>query len=573
MNTAAPDLAMLEALQKVFLEETSEMLERLERNFLQLEENPCDRGIMEDIFRIVHTIKGSANSVNFLELGTFAHILENLLVSLKRGEIENDSTVITLLLACRDRLCQFVEVLNINPQMSVQTGDLETRLNKILVLKNKSVTQDSESRDTGWGLFDDEISSDSQTHNVNSRFKPKQTLTQSDGDCTKIVKTEESVRLPLQKIDTLINLFGEQVILQGALEQARHDIVKNRDQIEKTILHLGKITYDLQHTAMSLRMISVSGLFNKMKRTVRDTAKSLGKNVSLVVHGEDTELDKTFVDELSGAVTHVLRNAVDHGLETAEERIRFGKTPAGTVSIDASQESGYFYLRIKDDGRGLCRERILKKAIENGLVGETQVITDEEIYNLIFENGFSTAEKLTDVSGRGIGMDAVKTVVESLRGSVSVESQANIGTTITIKLPLTMAIFNGMVFTLNGERYIIPSKEVREIIRFKPEELRSVDDHTALVLMGNQTIPIVRLKRFATKPSNPVKWRPDQRVVAFVIARNNREYAFTVDEVIGQQRIVFKKLGAEMENLPGVSGGAILGDGKIAMILDINALE
>lgn len=382
-------------------------------------------------------------------------------------------------------------------------------------------------------------------------------------------KTEEFIRLPLRKIEDLLNDLSEQVILQSTLDLLRQDIVGNVDEVNRTVLQLGKITNELQQTAISLRMLSLKGVFSKMQRTIRDTAKILNKEIRFVTDGDDTELDKTIIDELSSPLTHLIRNSVDHGVETPDEREAAGKPRMGTVTMTASYSGRYFYLKISDDGKGLDRDLIRQKAIEKGIVSADDELSEQQILQLIFMNSFSTKDEATDISGRGVGMDAIKGAIEKLRGSIELESEVGKGTTVTIKLPPTLAIFNGIVIESSGQKFIFPSSDVLEIYHVNLEDTREMSPGNPIIRIKDKVYPVIDLNKIFNLPKSESD-RPNN--VLITVACNNKAYGVLVDDVLLQQRIVFKNLGRELEGLPGVAGGTILADGRVAMIVEVSDL-
>ena len=391
---------------------------------------------------------------------------------------------------------------------------------------------------------------------------------------------EEYIRINLSKIDNLLDYFGEQLILQSALEFAKYNVVENQDIILKTITQLNKITYDLQQNAISLRMLSVKNVFGKMERVVRDTSRNLNKKIEFIVSGENQELDKTIVDAIVDPLTHMVRNAVDHGIEaTPEERIKAGKPEAGRVWLNAFHKGGFFNIEIKDDGKGLDKERIVEKAIKNGIIKKNHNLNDEEIYNLIFESGLSTKDQATEVSGRGVGMDVVKHSVNKLKGTCTITSKQGEGSTFLIKLPLTLAIFNGMVVKEDNEVFIFPNSDIEEAIVIKKEQIREIGGNEKIFKFNDEVISAVKLNYMipiALKQNKKKieKKEKDAQVkyAALITSHKGKRYAIIVDELLSQQRIVLKNLGKEIENLPGVAGGTILGDGKVALILETSGL-
>ncbi|HEW79839.1 MAG TPA: chemotaxis protein CheA, partial [Phycisphaerales bacterium] len=307
----------------------------------------------------------------------------------------------------------------------------------------------------------------------------------------------------------------------------------------------------------------------KMTRLVRDLSHKAGKNIDFITSGEETELDRTVVDKIADPLIHMVRNSVDHGIESTEERIKAGKNPTGRVELRAYHQAGNIVIEIGDDGKGLDKERILKKAVDNGIVEASQELSDEEIFKLVFHAGLSTARKVTSVSGRGVGMDVVKKNIDSLRGKVDISSTSGKGTTFTICLPLTLAIIDGQIIKIGSERYVIP---INSIVRsFKPtaEHLWSVQNRGEIAMVHGELIPLVRLYRlFGTVPTT----EDAAQSLLVVVEEDGRRCCLLVDELLGQQQVVIKSLGDGLGAVKGVSGGAIMGDGRVSMILDIPGL-
>ena len=577
---ADEEIDFLHELQEIFLQESAEHIEALESLFLTLEKDHENRAVLDKIFRIMHTIKGSGNAVGFEGLGKFAHICEELLVKAIHKELTVDSGVIDVLLSANDSLKKIHEGLQKDASFSLDTTEITKKIHDILGKTKKSVeghtylpqapaVKAPTVSDGSFGIFDEEEAAPKSAHEDETiqatavAKKPGEEHGQSGAK-------DESIRLPLRKIDDILNNFGEQVILQAILEHSLSDLTKNRDLIAKTITNMGKITYDLQQTAIALRMVSLKTFFNQMKRTSRDTSKQLGKSVEFVGIGDDTELDKTIADNLSGVIVHVIRNAIDHGIEAPDIRQAKGKEIQGTLTAQASCEGGYFFLRISDDGAGLDRETLLRKAKEKGLVRADAELTDEEIDNLIFLSGFSTKKEATSVSGRGVGMDAVKVAVEEMHGTITLNTVKDKGSIFTLKLPLSMAIFNGMLLKIAGKSYVVPNSEIKEIYRFGPENVRDIGETDAVLSKGDHTLALISLHGLIglERP----KMGDNKRRIALIVTKNKSDMALEVDDVIGQQRIVQKKLGQEIDSFTGLAGGAILGDGSIALILNINDL-
>jgi two-component system chemotaxis sensor kinase CheA len=332
---------------------------------------------------------------------------------------------------------------------------------------------------------------------------------------------------------------------------------------------LGRITDELQKTAMSMRMVPISQLFRKMTRLTRDLARKSGKQVELVTCGDDTELDRHIVEELADPLMHMVRNAVDHGIEAPADRVAAGKDISARVRLAAAHQSGHIVVEVSDDGRGLNREKILRKAVDRGLAAEGTQLSDTEVYNLIFQPGFSTAEQVTDVSGRGVGMDVVRKRIQKLRGRVDIQSELGRGTTFLLKLPLTLAIIDGLVVGVGRERYIVPIFVVKEMLRPSSEMVFTVEDRDEMVLVRGRLLPVVRLhRRFGVIPRSEAI----AESLLIVVETGEGTFCLLVDELIGKQEVVIKSLGECFKSIPGIAGGAILGDGRVGLILDVETI-
>jgi two-component system chemotaxis sensor kinase CheA len=347
---------------------------------------------------------------------------------------------------------------------------------------------------------------------------------------------------------------------------------RDRD-LDQIVNRLNLLTSGLQKTVMSLRMVPIKSTFQKMLRLVRDLAKKAGREAQLVMSGEDTEIDRNMVEEIYEPIVHMIRNSIDHGLELPEEREAANKPRQGTIYLKAYHKGGNIVIEIEDDGQGLNREKILGKAISSGLIKEDEKLTDGEINNLIFRPGLSTAEKVTDISGRGVGMDVVKNrIVEKLKGRVDVQSIPGKGTTVYIRVPLTLAIIDGMIVKVCDERYVIPTLTIQESFRPKKAECHTVKGEGEVIMFRNHLLPLVRLDQMFGLKGNSLSNKTDshswQRLVVVVENQGERR-CLLVDELISKEEIVIKNLGGALKNIKGVAGGAIMGDGKISLILDI----
>jgi two-component system chemotaxis sensor kinase CheA len=379
-----------------------------------------------------------------------------------------------------------------------------------------------------------------------------------------------SIRVPVEKVDRLINLVGELVITQSMIAQAVSNFTaENLAALQEAVGQMDRHARELHERIMAVRMIPIKTLFGRFPRLVRDLTGTIGKNAGLETYGEDTELDKTVIEKIGDPLTHLVRNAVDHGLETPEERARAGKPDRGIVRLEAYQEGGSIYIEVADDGKGLDRERIVAKAIQNGLIGADLVLTDEEAFGLVFRPGLSTAEKVTEVSGRGVGMDVVKRNVEALGGTITIQSERGRGTTFRIKLPLTLAIMDGQTVCVGDQVYLLPLTTIVESIRPTQNTLSRVLGRGETVTVRGQVVPVIRLHDlFGVRPRTTEL--ADALVV--IVEHEGRLAAIGVDDLLGQQQVVIKSLEQNFERIEGVAGATILGDGRVALILDVPGL-
>jgi two-component system chemotaxis sensor kinase CheA len=377
------------------------------------------------------------------------------------------------------------------------------------------------------------------------------------------------VKLDTQKLDSLVDLVGELVIAQSMVVQDPEVQRLSSRHLARTLRQLGRITTELQRTAMSLRMVPIRRTFQKMTRLVRDLAAQQGKQVQLIVEGEETELDRNIVEQLSDPLVHMIRNSVDHGIELPEARVSHGKPALGTIRLSAAHQRGGIVIAIQDDGKGLDRDRILAKARERGLIKPEANPTEAETFALVFAPGFSTAEKVTDVSGRGVGMDVVQRNIEKLRGKIEIQSVPGQGATFTIVLPLTLAIIDGMLVGVGDDRYIIPTLSVRESFRPRPGMVTTVQERGEVVSVRGRLTPLLRLGQHLGTPSRAVD--PTEGIIV-VVESGDAARGLLVDELLGKQEVVIKNLGETFRKQHLLAGAAILGDGRVGLILDVDTL-
>lgn len=386
-----------------------------------------------------------------------------------------------------------------------------------------------------------------------------------------VSSTKSTIRIDTFKLDELFDSVGELVIAQNFIAQNEKISAIEDESIRRTIETLSKITKRIQDRVMSLRMVAIRDTFDKMKRVVRDTSKKTGKELHLNVQGEETEIDKTMIDSLSDPLIHIIRNAIDHGLEAnAQERLAVGKSVEGNITLRAYHKSGSIVISVSDDGRGINKEKVLQKAIERGVISGDENLTDSQIFGLIMQPGFSTADTISDLSGRGVGLDVVKTSIEKLRGKIEIDSKVGEGTTFSMVLPLTLAIIDGMLVQAAGEIYIIPTLSVVESFRPEQEIVHALKEKGEFVSLRGQHLPIIRLSDVFDLPTERIE--PWEGILVCVETEAGR-IAIMVDELVGRQQVVIKPLGKALAKLKEISGGAILGSGDIALILNVDELR
>lgn len=380
---------------------------------------------------------------------------------------------------------------------------------------------------------------------------------------------QETVRVDCHRLDNLINVIGELVISGAMVEMEFAEWQKPSGRESQSLAHLSKTVRDLQELSLSLRMVPIAVTFQKMTRIVHDLARQLGKKIHFETEGEETELDKTVVDQIGDPLMHMVRNAADHGIESPEERIAANKPAEGQIVLRAFHQGGNIYIELKDDGRGLDRQVIRRKAIERQLIREEDNLSHQEIDNLIFVPGFSTAKQITDVSGRGVGMDVVRRNVEALQGSVSIQSEMGRGSTVTIRLPLTLAIMDGLSIGLSDDVYILPLLSVVESFRPEPQEIKRVATKGEVVVVRGEIVPLLRVYRLLNVAARVTE--PSEGIVV-IVENQGKKCALLVDELLGQSQVVIKNLETNFHKVAGIAGATILGDGRVAMILDIFGL-
>ncbi len=585
-----------------FVGEALEHLEGADVHLLTIETDPKNDEALNSVFRAFHTIKGVSGFLALDEIGSIAHTAENLLDKARKSELELAGTAIDVTFDAVDMLKDMVGILRgciesgaplpgepllpalvarINAVIAGDVGDEGPdfdeqaeaegkRIGEILV-ESGAASQDTVNK----ALLKQSQSSGSPSKlgellvkegDVQAKEVAKALRVQKGGQGTKL---KDSVKVDAERLDHLVDMIGELVIAESMVCQSDELKETASEQLSKNLSQLDKITRELQEIGTSLRMMPIKPIFQKMARLSRDLSRKAGKRIEFSTTGEDTELDKTVIDKIGDPLVHMVRNAVDHGIETTDERVKSGKSKVGHVELRAYHKGGNIYIEIEDNGRGIDSEIIMAKAVERGLVESGDKLSEREVFSLLFLPGFSTAKKVTDVSGRGVGMDVVKRNIDSLGGHVEIRSKKGKGSVFTIRLPLTLAIIDGMVVKVASERYIIPTLSITSSMRPTDSELETVLNKGEMLSLQGELIPLFRLGRlFGLEGAND---NPTEALVVIVEGGGKRT-ALLTDEILGQQQIVIKTLGESMKGISGISGGAIMADGRVGLILDVEGL-
>jgi two-component system chemotaxis sensor kinase CheA len=561
-------LAADEELIREFITESSEHLVTIEGQLLILEKDNSATECLNGIFRGFHTIKGLAGFLEFAEIQSLTHEVETLLDLARTAQLAVTPAVVDVLLESTDvvrkELSAIVRRLAGEPAPATLVN--ETLLERVRNAAKgegdaaQAVPYDSPAAGKGAIAANAAVAPESARAEDGATEPAKQGRRTGDSS---------TVRIDTGKLDQLMDMVGEMVIAQTLISHSPALTSVKDPRLLRDLNQLGRITTDVQRITTGMRMVPIGLQFQKTARMVRDLSRRAGKQIVFETTGEDTELDKSIAEELSDPLLHMVRNSVDHGIESPEERTAAGKDPTARIRISAYHQSGQIVVAISDDGRGLNREKILAKAQQNGLIQPGAPLTDNEIFLLIFEAGFSTADKITDISGRGVGMDVVRRHVQKMRGRIDIQSKAGEGTTFFIKLPLTLAIIEGLVVLVGEQRYIVPIFSVHEMFRPTPEMLSTVQGRGEMAMVRGGLMPVVRLhRRFEIDP------RTAQLTHGTLIVAESEGHKFClfVDELVGKQEVVIKSLGQSFKSVVGIAGCAILGDGRVGLILDIDGI-
>lgn len=661
----------------LFLDEAEEQLQQLDEAIVLLEQEPNNRELLNKIFRIAHTLKGSSASMGFEKMATLTHRMESVLDSLRQGKLAVTPAIADLLLACLDKLKELKDELSRGQEGEVDIQALVRRLEEVLnegiggeqappppaaerplelddveenviraaevrgwrayeikvelepdcrmkgaraflvfnnlkdlgeVIKSEPHTQELEAEkfeNTFRLAFVTKEDADTVANVIKSISEIKEVTvrpivleeeqgpapgTPSELDVSKSSpagetylkrgmerRVTQTVRVDVQRLEALMNLVGELVIDRTRLAEVSSNL-RNRlgneeliETLDEISMHIGRITSELQEEIMKARMFPIDQVFNRFPRMVRDLAHKAGKEIEFIVEGRETELDRTVIEEIGDPLIHLLRNAIDHGIESPEERVRLGKPRYGTIILKAFHQENQIVITVQDDGRGMDPEVLKQRAVERGLITPEAAakLTKREALDLIFLPGFSTSEKVTDVSGRGVGMDIVKAHLEKINGTIDIQTTPGAGTCFTIKLPLTLAINRSLLVTLGDQVYALPLANVVEIIEVEPQQVRRIQQQEVVVVRG-QVLPLMHLaKALGIKRDCYFSGR---KAAVVIVGLAEKRVGFIVDTLIGEQEIVIKSLGNYIGKIPGIAGATIMGDGRVALILDVHSL-
>ncbi len=642
----------LQEIMEDFLIEAFEMNEQLDQDLVELEHNPEDLDLLNRIFRVAHTIKGSSSFLNLNILTHLTHNMEDVLNRARKGEIKITPDIMdvvlrsidlmkTLLVTIRDtgsdtnngkeneieeavKQLQAITSQNLEGAKEIsgtkeapQKENKEEAKEEIKENKAKAPTAENTSSDNPLADEPDLDYANMSAEEVEAEIerllnkrqeadkerraqkkqeaKPKQEVApktetpkapktetkakaKADTEENKApsIGVEQTVRVDVRRLDHLMNLIGELVLGKNRLiriysdVEERYDGEKFLEELNQVVSSISAVTTDLQLAVMKTRMQPVGKVFNKFPRMVRDLSRELGKSIELIIEGEETELDKSIVEEIGDPLIHIIRNSCDHGIEPLEERRRFNKPETGKVQLSAYNEGNHIVIKISDDGKGLDPVMLKEKAIEKGVISERDAegMSDREAFNLIFKPGFSTAKVVSNVSGRGVGMDVVKTNIEKLNGIIEIDSEVGVGTTQKLKIPLTLAIIQALLVGVQEEYYAIPLSSVLETVRISQDEIYTVDGKSVLRLR-DEVLSLVRLSDIF-KVDAILESNSDVYVV--IIGLADQKIGVIVDYLIGQEEVVIKSLGYYLKNTRGIAGATVRGDGKITLIVDVGAM-
>lgn len=558
LNLEEPSTSTSEDFKDQFVVETLEYIDRIDNELLlKLEKSREDFGIINEIFRCIHSIKGGAGIViSYLasdstilplvkQISQISHCFESLLSIIRDNKFTVEDDVITLVYGVLDYLKIYISYINDDIYEEVSIKDIIENIDKITINYSKIPTKENI-----MDLNKQEVIRNN--FNLNNGF--------------------QTIRVSENKIEKMMNTIGELTIVKNTFMHfsrtvnVEYNLPTLAKEIKTISNSVNKISDDLQDAIMSIRMIEVKTIFNKMPKVVRDIAQINNKRINLVIEGEETEIDKTIVEQISDPIVHIIRNAADHGIENSEERIKNGKEESGTITLRAYNKNNFVYIEIEDDGKGINSENIRQKAIEKGFLKEIENLNKSQLLNLVFLPGFSTAKKVSEVSGRGVGMDIVKNNITKLNGTVKIDSEVGKGTKITIQLPITLSVARGLLIESQSEEYIIPIESIIETVKINVNNIHSFKGKCFTNLRG-ETIGVEWLSKVLLLEESSTE-RSEDNVNAVVISDSTQKLALIVDKLKSEQEFVVKTLSDFLSYIPGIAGSTLLGSGKVVLILN-----
>lgn len=579
-----------------FIAESSESLESLDQKFMDLEKNPADTKLLNDIFRSVHTIKGAAGFLGFQQMVEVSHVTEDILNKLRKSEMSVDASIMDAILQAVDLIKVLLNNIrekngrqeDIAPVLDLLGRVLQGAVAPAVQVVPQPVAQAVIDLEPAVAVADVEAAvidnSIPQAEAVTQApaMKPEAEAQQPRPQGPKADEggpakdKEQSIRVDLDRLDAVLNLAGELVLSRNRLVRLGGKLSEwdseNQmiSQLDEAISQLGLVTTDIQLAVMKMRMQPVAKVFNKFPRMVRDLARQTGKEVELRISGEETELDKTVIEEIGDPLVHLVRNSIDHAMEDPMDRVVAGKPRCGTIMLNAYQEGRHIVVSVSDDGKGIDHEKIRRSAVEKGLISsdEADRMSVKDALNLIFIPGFSTAKQVSNISGRGVGMDVVKTNISKINGIISIDSEVGRGTTILFRLPLTLAIIQALTVEANGELFGIPLSTVIENIRVTGDEIKTIEGKEVIHIRG-KVYPVIRLGSLVSDSGNKgsAQWK-----YIVILGIGEKQIGILVDRLHGQEEIVLKSMGEYLRGTEGISGACINGDGNVILVLDVAGL-
>jgi two-component system, chemotaxis family, sensor kinase CheA len=543
--------AEMQEIFESYLVEAREILDHLSKDLLALEKAPSDVNVLNNIFRDMHTLKGTSSFLGFSQMTELAHTSEDLLNVLRKGECAATSDIIDVLIEAHKTagfLLERIESRNLQP---LEIGSILEKLRR-----GKQQTPSSDTAGAVAPSVKDTV------------VRPAEV---SEAQVQHAIDT--TIRVDVSRLDDLMNLIGELVLARNRLSQATQSLTEKYERLEmsKQIADVSSqidfVTTELQMAVMKTRMVQIDKVFSGLPLVAREVMRTTGKEVDLQIYGKETELDKSIIEELKDPLIHMIRNAVDHGIESPEERTKKGKPEHGIVVVNAERDGNYILITMEDDGRGIDVEKTKQKAIEKGLISEIEAaeMSKSDVLNLIFIPGFSMKKEITNVSGRGVGMDVVKTNIGKLKGIVEIDSTLDQGTIITLKVPLTLAIIQGLLLKVADEIFAVPLSAVLEIVRISPEEIYTIQGRE-VIRVRDTILPLARMSEIIGK-NQSVHQSTDSYVV--IVGWAEKRIGLLVDSLQGQKEVVIKTLGSYLGDVPGIAGSTILGDGSVILVIDV----